>query len=304
MSITVKSQAELDRIPLDTDEQIYIEFGNHFAPAIVRNKYRYSVEACGNSSVVAWENSSVVAWENSSVEAWDNSSVVACGNSSVEACGNSSVEACGNSSVVAWENSSVVAWENSSVEAWDNSSVVACGNSSVEACGNSSVEAYGNAQVVDRQLSGGRIQISGNARKVYMPKNIEEFMNFYGIKHDKTTAIFYKAVHKVDNEFLSNHNSNFKYTIGSKVAEPHCSTDITDNCGRGIHISHLAWALDFGRSWSNLAILELEVKIKDIIMPINTDGKVRVPEAKVLREVPLSECGLYGKILERRRSNR
>ena len=239
MSIIVKSQAELDRIPLDTDEQIYIEFGSYFAPAIVRNKYRYSV--------VAWENSSVVAWENSSVEAW--------------------------------ENSSVVAWENSSVEA------------------------RGNVQVVDRQLSDGRIQISDNARKVYMPKNIEEFMNFYGIKHDKTTAVFYKAVHKVENEYLSDYDSDFKYMLGDKVAEPDCSNDTHENCCEGIHISHLAWALNFGRNWSNLAILEVEVKIKDIIMPIITDGKIRVPEAKVLREVPLSECGLYGKILERRRTS-
>lgn len=239
MSITVKSQAELDRIPLDTDEQIYIEFGSYFTPAIVRNKYRYSVVAKGNSSVVAWENSSVVAR--------------------------------GNSSVVAWGNSSVVA--------------------------------NGNVQVVDRQFSGGHIKILGNARKVYMPKNIEEFMNFYGVKHDKTTAIFYKAVHKVNNEFLSDYDSDFKYTIGSKVAEPDCSKNTTDDCGKGIHISHLARALDFGKNWSNFAILELEVKIKDIIMPINTDGKVRVPEAKILREVPLSECGLYGKILERRRTS-
>ncbi|WP_293969777.1 hypothetical protein [uncultured Ruminococcus sp.] len=294
MSITVKSQAELDGIPLDTDEQIYIEFDNHFAPAIVRNKYRYSVVARENSSVEAWGNSSVVARGNSSVVAWGNSSVVAWENSSVEAWG--------NSSVVAWENSSVVAWENSSVVARGNSSVVAWGNSSVEAWGNSSVEAWGNVQIVDRQLSGGRIQMSGNARKVYMPKNIEEFMNFYGIKHDKTTAVFYKAVHKVDNEFISNYDKGFRYTIGDKVAETHCSTEVTDDCGKGIHISHLAWALDFGRNWSNLAILELEVKIKDIIVPINTDGKVRVPEAKVLREVPLSECGLFGKILERRRT--
>ena len=231
MSIIVKSQAELDGIPLDTDEQIYIEFGSYFAPAIVRNKYRYSV----------------VARENSSVEAR--------------------------------------------------------GNSSVEARENSSVEARENVQVVDRQLSGGRIQISDNARKVYMPKNIEEFMNFYGIKHDKTTAVFYKAVHKVESEYLSDYDSDFKYTLGDKVAEPDCSNDTHENCCEGIHISHLAWALNFGRNWSNLAILEVEVKIKDIIMPIITDGKIRVPEAKVLREVPLSECGLYGKILERRRTS-
>jgi len=63
-----------------------------------------SVEAWGNSSVVARENSSVEAWGNSSVEARENSSVVARGNSSVEARENSSVVARGNNSVEAWDN--------------------------------------------------------------------------------------------------------------------------------------------------------------------------------------------------------
>ena len=31
------------------------------------------------------------------------------------------------------------------------------------------------------------------------------------------------------------------------------------------------------------------------------NGKVRTSEAKVIREVPLEECGLFGKILARRR---
>ena len=93
--ITVKSQEELNEIPLDFKGRIYVEFGTYWNKAVVKNKYYYSVEARGNSSVVARENSSVVARENSSVEAWGNSSVVARENSSVEA----------------WENSSVVARE-------------------------------------------------------------------------------------------------------------------------------------------------------------------------------------------------
>ena len=88
--------------------------------------------------------------------------------------------------------------------------------------------------------------------------------------------------------------------MGELITEPECGTDVRENCGKGIHVSHLNWALDYGRGWSDLAILALEVEIKDIIMPINSDGKVRVPKAKVIREVPLSECGLYGKILERK----
>ena len=248
--ISVKTQEELDMIPLDFKGRIYIEFGTYYDPAIVRNKYYYRVEACGNSSV----------------------------------------EACGNSSVVAWENSSVVAW--------GISSVVARGNSSVVACGNSSVVASANAQIVDR-LNGGRIEITGNARIVYMPKTIHEFMDFYGIKHDKKKATFYKAVHKDGDKYLSDHTSSFEYKIG-EVAKEKCDTNVKQECSCGIHIAHLNWALSFGRDWSNLAILEVETDIDDIVMPEGTDGKVRTSKCKVLREVPLSECGVYGKILAKR----
>ena len=242
--ITVKSQAELDMIPLDFKGRIYIEFGTYFSPAIVRNKYFYSVVARGNSSVVAWGNSSVEAW--------------------------------GNSSVVARENSSVVAWENSSVVA------------------------NANVQVVDR-LIGGKIEISGNARIVYMPKNIEDFMNFYGIKHTKTKATFYKAVRKNDNgKYVSDRDNDFEYVIG-KVKTEKCDDDVKQDCSYGIHISHLDWALQFGKSWSDLAILEVETAIKDIVLPENSNGKVRTSKIKVIREVPLSECGLYGKMLAKRK---
>lgn len=114
MSIIVKTQAELDKIPLDTNEQIYIEFGTCNNPAIVKNKYLHRVIANSSSSVVAWNNSSITAR--------------------------------------------------------GNSSVVALGNSSVLAYNNSCVKAYGNVQVVDELLSAGSIQLSGNARKVCMPK--------------------------------------------------------------------------------------------------------------------------------------
>lgn len=226
--VVVKSQKELDDIPLDYKGRIYIEFGTWYDKAIVKNKYYLRV--------VAWGNSSVVAWENSSVEAWENSSV----------------------------------------------------------------EAQGNVQVVDR-LKKGKILISGNARKVYMPKNIFEFMDFYGIKHTKKKAIFYKAVRKENDKYYSNYDNSFIYEIG-KTKKEKCDSDIEDDCSYGINISYLQWAIDFGRDWDNLAIIEVETKIENIVMPINTDGKVRTSEVKVIREIPLSECGLYGKIIEKRRN--
>ncbi len=289
--IIVKSQEELDAVPTDKDCIIKIKFGTKRFPAIVSNCYKYRVVAWGNSSVVARENSSVVARENSSVEARKNSSVVARE----------------NSSVVAWENSSVVAWENSSVEAWGNSSVVARENSFIVA--------RENVQVVDF-LQRAIITLSGNARTVFMPRSIEEFMNFYEIEHDKTTAIFYKAVHKKEigticaddgkkfssvYEYVSDYDGEFKYEIGEMVSSDGFNNDFEEHCGKGIHVSHKSWALDFGRNWGDLALLEVKVKIKDILLPKYSDGKVRVPKVEVIREVPLTECGVYGKILAKRK---
>ena len=235
--ITVKSQEELDMIPEDFGGRIYIEFGKPRNRAVVRKRYRRSVEAWGNSSVEAW----------------------------------------GNSSVEAWENSSVVAWGNSSVEAW------------------------GNVQVVDR-LRGGRIEITGNARIVYMPKTIEEYCSFYGVEHDKKKGKFFKCVHKEENgSYVSDNDRSFVYVIGEKAKADYLNKDVREDCGHGIHIAYLQWVLDYGRDWNDLAILEVEVDLDSIVLPEGCPGKVRCAEVKVLREVPLEECGLYGKILTKRR---
>ena len=256
--VIVKTQEDLDNIPLDFRGRIYIEGGTRVDKIVIKNKYYYRVEARENSSVVAWGNSSVVARENSSVVAWENSSVEA------------------------RENSSVVAWENSSVEAWENSSV----------------DGNGNSQIVDC-LQGAKIKISGNSRIVYYPKNIFEFMDFYGIKHTKTKGIFYKAVHKKKGKYFSDYKKTFYYEVG-KTKKEKLNTDTTQDCASGLHIAHLDWALRFGRDWNDLAILEVESKISDIVMPTDTDGKVRTCKLKVLREIPLEECGVFGKILSKR----
>ena len=178
-------------------------------------------------------------------------------------------------------------------------SVVARENSSVVARGNSSVEANGNVQVVNRQLSNGRIEISGNARIVFMPKTIEEFMSFYGIKHDKKTAVFFKAVHRTKDGYVSDYDPSFKYQIGATIRNK-CDTDVNDDCSYGIHIAHPAWCLDFGRDWNNLAIIAVETDISNIVLPNDTSGKVRTSEIKVLHEVPLETLGIFGKILAKR----
>ena len=298
--ITVTSQAELDMIPDKFKGRIYIESDIGFdRPVMLTRVFPRHVEARGNSYVIACRNASVIALENASVEAWENSYV--------EARGSASVKALETACVEALENACVIARGNSYVEAGGNVYVEAGENASVEAWENSYVEAGGNVRVVAGS-SIASIQISGNARIVYYPKNIEDFMNFYGIKHDKKTAIFYKAVHRrevsgkppIEYQFVSDYRSDFEYPIGSIVSAK-CDMDVSNDCSYGINISYLGWAINFGRDWADMAIIEVETKIKDIVLPTNTNGKVRTSEVKVLREVPLEECGVFGKFLARKR---
>ena len=232
----------------------------------------------GKSSVEAWGNSSVVAWGNSSVVAW------------------------GNSSVEAWGNSSVEARENSSVEARENSSVVARENSSVEARGNSSVVAKHNSQVNDKTLTH-KVSVSGNARVVYDPQNIDEYIETYELENDGETVRLFKAVHKQNGKYMADW-AQFEYIIGEVAEADSLDEDVNKDCGHGIHMAYKEWCVSYGANWTDLAILELETEIKGVIVPIGGAGKVRAAKAKVIREVPLEECGLYGKILARKVANK
>ena len=287
----VTSQAELDAIPVDYNGRIIIKFGAPYNRAVVNKRYAYSVVAWDNSSVEAWGNSSVEARDNSSVVARGNSSVVAWDNSSVVAWDNSSVEAWGNSSVVARDNSSVVAWDNSSVEAWDNSSVVARGNSSVEA--------WGNSQIVDVERRG-NVKASGNARVVYNPDNITAWAEGNGIPIIDGKIMLYKAVHKRDTEYVSDWDASFFYEIGEMAVATGFTADPEEDCGEGIHMATASWACAYAQSWDDIALLELEADAAEIVVPLYETGKVRAPKAKVLREVPLEEAGLLGKMIAKR----
>ena len=277
--IICASQAELDAVAVDFDGRVIIKFGTPYNRAVVNRRFKYPVVARGNSSVVAWDNSSVEAWDNSSVEARGNSSVVAWDNSSVVAWGNSSVVARGNSSVVAWDNSSVEAWDNSSVVAW------------------------GNSQIVDAARNN-NIEISGNARIVYNPSNIDEYIDFYGLDATDTTVKLYKAVHFRGGVYCSDYNHEFIYHIGDVVTPDNgFAESVQIECGAGIHLAYKTWAVGYGAYWPDLAILECECEKSDVLVPLYGDGKVRARKAKVLREVPFEECGLYGEIIAKRRAN-
>ena len=244
--IIVKSQEELDNVPLDYHGRIIIKFGTVFNPAILKKSYDYA---------------SAVLRDNASAELWGNASAVLRGNARAEL------------------------WGNARAELRDNARA----------------EASGNAQIVDVCRSR-RALVSGNARVVYLPQSLEEFISHYGIKGDNE-IILYKAVHKYNEKYFSDFDDEFEYRIGeTAVPDNGFDDDVDENCGAGINMAPLHWCLDYGRGWDDLAILEMTALREDVVVPMNTDGKVRARKAKVVREVPLSECGIYGEILAKRRA--
>ena len=179
---------------------------------------------------------------------------------------------------------------NSSVEAWENSSVVAWGNSSVVA--------KHNSQVNDKTQTH-KVSVSSNARVVYDPQNIKEYIYTYELENDGKTVRLFKAVHKRNGKYMADWTP-FEYVIGEVAEADSLDDDVKEDCGHGIHMAYKEWCVSYGANWPDLAILELEAEIDGVIVPLGGPGKVRAAKAKVIREVPLEECGLYGKVLSRR----
>ena len=78
------------------------------------------------------------------------------------------------------------------------------------------------------------------------------------------------------------------YNIG-EIVEHKCASKEEGSCAVGLHVAHKSWARSFGSGWDDLALLECEVQIKNIVVAEDCDGKVRTSKLKVLREVPKEE---------------
>lgn len=132
--------------------------------------------------------------------------------------------------------------------------------------------------------------------KAQVDKFLEEYEKWFNqrkpVVADKTTRIFYKAVKKVDGKYISAWDNMTEYIPGQYL-----ETAMDKNPDRvavkGIHVASLEFAQHYGDTWDNVAILELEVDIKDIVVPDAKD-QLRASRVKVLREVPFEEMGEWG----------
>lgn len=295
------------------------------------NAYDNSViKAYGECHVNAHDDSNIYITSRCSVSSYGMSSIIASGNCCIRALGSSRVEAYEHCRVKSYEHSRIIAMDYSHILAMGESSVEAYNTSHIEAYGHSCIEAYENSYVIAHDYS--RIKAYGNSHVIDFliasninlyerasvcssPEEIKEFMDFYRIEHDKTTATFFKAVHKqveavsknqniiYSYRYISDFDSHFEYKIGEKVISNGFDNNIMELCGAGIHVSDKHSALKFGMRWSDIALLEVRVKIKDILLPKHSNGAIRVPEVEVIREVPLKECGLIGKFILQKNKN-
>ncbi len=301
----VRTQDDYDALPVDYPG--VIEFSNGENWIFIKEQKGYAIVVkdksyikAGNATVEAWGNATVEASGNATVRASDNATVRASDNATVRAWGNATVRASGNATVEASDNATVWAWGNATVEASDNATVEASGNATVEASGNATVRAWGNVQILNLSCRGA-LQTFANARIVFMPHDLPEFLAFHGIEVLDGKVRMYKAVHGDD--LHSQYDSRFKYGVGKTIIHD-CDQNQNEDCGRGLHISTLNWALDFGRDWDDLRIIECEVPVDKIVFSFGSTGKVRTSELTVLRVVPLDECGVFGKILAKKQTKK
>jgi hypothetical protein len=116
----------------------------------------------------------------------------------------------------------------------------------------------------------------------------DAYANLFPIKVENGIATMYKMVRKINDKYVSNHDTSFEYVIGQMVTEK-CDANTNVECSHGIHVSHRIWAIRFGSGWDNPVLLEMEVDITKVVVPKNCDGKVRTSEAKVIREIPFED---------------
>jgi hypothetical protein len=64
-------------------------------------------------------------------------------------------------------------------------------------------------------------------------------------------------------------------------------------------MAHLDWLLKYAEHWDNPAILEVECDLNGVIIPV-VGGKIRAKKCKILREIPIEECGTTGIVLKRK----
>jgi hypothetical protein len=183
-------------------------------------------------------------------------------------------------------------WESSQVNVMRGEAMVSCyGLQNITCSG------YNVVRIHKSDKKNIKVVLNDTSTLVIIPDKDTTFADYskrYPVKVKGKTATLYKAVHKTaDGSYYADYDKSFKYEIGKKATQE-CNPSLDSSCTFGLHVSHFSFALNFGRGWTNLAILECSVPVAKIHVAKDCDGKVRTPELKVVREVPASEFETLG----------
>ena len=300
MKIVVTTQSELDAIKLDFNGEIVITGGTVDNP-IKLKEYYADVILSGNAVVSMYGKSQVKEmWGSSQVkEMWGSSQVK-------EMRGSSQVKEMRESSqvnVMLGSSQVNVMRESSQVKEMRGSSQVKemWGSSIVSKIlgQKNKISCFGfNYLFIERGVDVSGIKLNDTSQIILFDSfrtspTIQFYLKNYPVKESDGILTIFKSVHKTkDGRYLSNHDRNFEYKIGEKKTHA-VSKNIDDSCDVGIHGSHLQWAVNFGKSWDDMAILELEVPMDSVVVAKDCDGKIRTGVAEVIREVPIEEYQQY-----------
>lgn len=103
---------------------------------------------------------------------------------------------------------------------------------------------------------------------------------------------YFKAVRKKDGHYFSNYDQKVEFRIG-EWKEEELDRNPDRVAVKGLHIASLEFAQRWGNSWDDVAILEVETNIHDVVVPDAKD-QVRTSRFRVIREVPFEEMGEWG----------
>ena len=258
MEIIIKTQKELDNIPLDCKDTLCIEGGTRENPLILKVKYEHAY-------VIVRGSARIIMRENSVVQDMRGNSVVQ------------------------------RMWENSVVQRMRENSVVQdlYGEAMVSAYGNNKITAHGYniIRTVQSNKKNLTLVMTKDCHLIVVPDFKPDFKDFakrFPVEVKGKNAILYKAVHKINGGYFSDNDRSFEYKIG-EIKEHKNSPSKENSCAVGLHVAEKHWAIAYGTCWDDMALLECEVPIKNIVVAKDCDGKCRTSKLKVLREVPKEE---------------
>jgi len=228
-TIIVKSQSELDALPLKFDEFTYIEIRSDASIEILLRKAfdadSSQVTACGSSQVTAY------------------------GSSQVTACGSSQVRACGSSQVRAYDSSQVRAYDSSGVHVHSSCAVV---------------EIAGFA--VAWLLAKAKVKAKGRNAKIVTPtrkSGVAGWLTEEGIKAVRGKVVLFKRVSK-DLKTQEGTSNETTWTIGEALTVPNWSPTSAE-CGAGkFHACSGTWFCDQFRSNMGDRYIAVEIAVKDL----------------------------------------